>query len=248
MALEILRGYGRSEHEVRVDTVIVRPARAALSTAGRRLQLLAVPWAFGLLLGGEAVLPSLGVAAGPDRPLWVRFLLVAIAIAPAAVWIGHAWLGRIPSFRWLLEWPQPAARIDRDGIELVLAGEGARRFDWDIVASLQPGQRWRHPAELVGTDGTTLASVPESLVRPRPGWRSARTLAQAVVDLRPDRYALYSANWAGVADAFALRETVSVPFDIAAADRRRSAVVAAVCAVLIGGAVLGVVTWLAVRG
>lgn len=231
-----------------MDTVTVRPARAALSTAGRRLQLLAVPWAFGLLLGGEAVLASLGVVAGPDRPLWVRLLLVAIAITPAAVWLGHPWLGRTPSFRWLLEWPQPEARIDRDGIELVFAGEGARRFEWDAVASLRPSQRWRGPAELVGVEGTTLAYIPESLVHPRAGWRSSRTLAEEVVGTRPDRYALSGANWAGVPDAFALRGTPAGPPNVVAADRRRSAVINVVLALLLSGALLFVVLLLGQSG
>jgi hypothetical protein len=202
---------------------------------------LAVPWAFGLLLAGEAVLPSLGVAPGPDRPLWLRLLLVAIAITPAAVWIGHPWLGRIPSFRWLLEWPQPAARIDRGGIEFVFAGEGARRFEWDTVASLRPSERWRGPAELVGVEGTTLAYIPESLVHPRSGWRSSRTLAMEVVGARPDRYALSGTNWAGVPDAFALRGHPVGLLDVVAANRRRATVVIVVFALLLGSALLFVV-------
>ena len=94
------------------ETVVVRPRRATLSTAGRRLEVLAVPWAFGLLLAGDPALSSLGFADGPDRPVAVRLVFVAVAVAPAAVWLGHPWLGRIPPFRWLLEVPQPVARLD----------------------------------------------------------------------------------------------------------------------------------------
>lgn len=227
--------------------VIVQPSRPALATAGRWLGYLAWPWALGFLVAGNELLRAVGYPA-EQPPLVLRLAVIAIAAAPGAVWfVTQTRLGQVRGLRRLRAQPQPLARVDRHGIELSLPGHGVRRFDWEAVSRLDVINSWLHQdGRLIGTNGSTLAGIPESLVYPRsPTWRAlwTRTLAQVVVEVRPDRYALSGANWAGLLDAFALHEMVR-DYDALAADRRRTQIVAAFAAVLTAGAVVGGVAWL----
>ena len=220
----------------------VRPAGSTLSHAGRSVAILAVPWAIGFLLVADAVLSSLG-SPGPERPIVVRFAIVAIAAGPLVAWWTAAggWLGRVPGFRRLLAWPQPLARLSPDAIELTLPGEGTRRFDWEGVAALVPDHRWRDlgSAELHSPDGALLAVIPAGLAFPKAGWRSAPTLADLVVATRPDRYAITGGDAWGRSDAFDLVDRVPAPIDLATLRHRRVVLLGAIMVLLAILAVVG---------
>jgi len=221
--------------------VTVRPSAPALTTAGRWVGYLAWPWLFGVLLGGDWLLELVGYPTG-ERPLGLRLSLVAVAVVPGVLWLmTHSRLGQLRGFRRLRATPQPLARIDRNGIELSLPGQGVRRFAWEEVGRLDLSTSWPLRGTLVGTNGRTLALIPESLVHARRTWRSDRNLAQAVVEARPDRYAPV-ANWAGVTDAFALHELAQA--DPRAAERRRLLVRVVIIVGLGGATVISLAVWL----
>jgi len=171
----------------------------------------------------------------------LRFAIFAIAAGPGAVWfMTLTRLGQLRGLRRLRATTQPLARVDRHGLELSLPGHGVRRFLWEDVARLQIHYSWPLRGALVGTSGATLAVVPESLVHARRVWRSDRNLAQAVVEVRPDRYAQV-VNWAGVTDAFALHEMVDS--DPRAAERRRFLGRAVIISGLGGLTIISVAVW-----
>jgi hypothetical protein len=139
------------------------------------------------------------------------------------------------------------ARIDAEGIDLTLPRVGTRRLEWDHVASMIPRRRLQEQARLIGLDGTTLVVIPESLVYPIPFRGPIRTMAQVIVETRPDRYALSDADWRGLPDGFALRETVR-DFDVQEAERRRGALRSRSVLVLIAVTVGAIVLWFLTQG
>lgn len=211
--------------------IVVHPGRLELTPAGRLVFVLGLPSAIGFLLVAELVLPLLGMSR-EERPEWLRFALVGVALAPGLLWILHPRVGRLRAVRWMLADPQPAARLDDIAIELNAPGNGTQRYEWELVRSLEPGSGWRESARLVGTAGTVLARVPEALVHPRSGWRRSQTLAEAVVTLRPDRYKLDHVTWAGIPDGFTLASATEQAATLATARRRRTAVFAAIAVLL----------------
>lgn len=226
------------------EVLRVKPPRPTLTRSGRLLGLLALPWALGFLLAAGPLLATLGYSLGPQSPILLRVMVLAIGLTPAVIWMGHPWLGRAPGFRWLLESPQPFASLDSQGIALTLPGDGTRRVEWEHVASLVPRRPWRERARLVGVDGSTLVVIPDSLIHPKTAQGSSRTLAQLIVDVRPDRFALSDADWTGRPDAFSLRDAVG-HFDVRLAVRRRTAVSAGLVLVLIGVTLGAAMLWLA---
>ena len=85
---------------------------------------------------------------------------------------------------------------------------------WTDVASLtQRGRVW----DLMDVDGSVIGELGEELAYPRAqGWTDSRSLAERVVELRPDRYAVRgSGGWTtAVPSEFALRtasDVVGVP-------------------------------------
>lgn len=232
-----------TEQQVTGEALWVKPLRPTLTRSGRLLGLLALPWALGFLLAAGPLLAVLGISLGPQSPLLLRVIVLAVGLIPAVIWMGHRWLGRAPGFRWLLESPQPFASLDSQGIALTLPGDGTRRLEWDQIAALVP-RRWRERARLVGVEGSTLAVIPDGLVHPQTGQGSGRTLAQLIVDERPDRFALSHADWAGRPDAFSTRDAVG-HFDVRLAARRRTAVLAGFAVVLIGATLIAATLWFA---
>jgi len=180
------------------DPVVIKPRVPALSRAGRNLAVAAIPWFFASLL----VLYATGLA-GPNAPQAVRMLSVFVTVAPIGVFFCHQWLGRVAGFRWLHHRTQPQLVLGSGGLELQLPGSGRRRFSWDEVVGLRT--RPDRAADLLGRDGVALAKVPENmLLAGGTRWHS-ESIASAVVRMRPDRYRLSGANWAGVPNEFALR-------------------------------------------
>jgi len=221
--------------------VTVRPSAPALTAAGRWMGYLALPWALVAMLGGSWLLGLAGYRSG-DTPVPLRFLLLAFALAPGVVWIlSNSRLGQQPGLRRLRATPQPLAIIDSNGIELSIPEYGVRRFPWEAVARLQLSNTWPLRGTLVGMNGENLALIPESLVHARRTWRSDRNLAQAVVEMRPDRYAPV-VNWAGVTDAFALHELVRA--DARSLEWRRLRGRVVIIASLAGLTILSVAVWI----
>jgi len=94
------------------------------------------------------------------------------------------------------------ASLDPSGIELSLDGSESEVHRWDeIIAMERAGKAWR----LVGPDGSTVVTIPAGLALPRPSWSDGRTLAEAIVEMRPDRYALRGGRFEPGLDEFALR-------------------------------------------
>jgi hypothetical protein len=135
------------------------------------------------------------------RPRWVSYLIIAQAVVPIFVVAAAGPLGRFRLFRWMLATPLPRATIDDHGMELCLPGRGCERHRWDEIGRLVPSvlsrrERWTSKVpvprlDLQAPDGRLLASLPFSLAGPRArGLKSARTLAELVVERRPQRFAL----------------------------------------------------------
>lgn len=159
----------------------------------------AVAFFFGWMFGMNAVLLSLELRL----PSWLSVPLIFIGVIPIVIVyvalirfrLGHA-LGLIQSI------PTQAV-LDAAGIELSRDGSAPELYRWDdIVAMERLGKDWR----LVGLDESTVAAIPAGLARPRPSWSDAPTLAEAVVDMRPDRFALRGGTFEPGMTEFALRQ------------------------------------------
>jgi hypothetical protein len=118
--------------------------------------------------------------------------MISVGVAPAALYLLIPRLGKASRFAWLAARPQPGAVLGSTGIELNLPGIGTRSFRWDEVGSMSMEHRLQSFGELRDADGQTLVTIPESLIYPRGPhwWDDGDTLAQAVVNTRPDRYEL----------------------------------------------------------
>jgi hypothetical protein len=209
--------------------------------------MLALPWAFAVFFGGAWLLEALGYPLSPETPPLIPVLWVTVAMAPSAIWFVVQWLGRVPGLGWMLARPQPLARVDAGGIDLTLPGVGARRFEWERVAGLVPRRRLGETARLIGLDGKTLADIPDGLVTAHRVKGSTRTLAQLIVELRPDRYGLSDADWAGLPDGFALRGTVR-DIDPRVAERRRTALLSMTVLILAATTIGAIVVWFLAQG
>lgn len=168
---------------------------------GRWFAIAAIAFFFLWLLGADAVLRAAGLPS-PQRPGWLRGLLAAVALAPIAV--GYVSLVR-PGIGAALGLIDPKARaiIDASGIDVSFEGAAPEVHRWDDIAALErDGPDWR----LIGTDGSTVAAVARELAHPRPSWFDAPTLAEAIVEMRPDRFSLRGGQYEPGLSEFALRE------------------------------------------
>jgi hypothetical protein len=169
---------------------------------GRWFLIFAGAFFFVWLFGMNEVLLSLE-PPGQRSPGWLRAILIFIAVIPIA--IAYVAFTRFRLGRTLgLIQPIPSrAVLDPAGIELSLDGSAPEVHRWDdIVAMEKAGKDWR----LVGPDGSTVAAIPRGLVYPRPSWSDAPSLAEAVVDMRPDRFALRGGRFEPGLTELALRE------------------------------------------
>lgn len=183
---------------VPIDPVTIKPPRPTFSNAGRWLIVVSVPWFFLVLLGSSA----LGLV-GRDDPQAQRILAIIVAGAPVIVLVFHQWLGRVPGLRWLHHRIQPRLAIGANGLDLRLPDVGEHFYSWDKVGGIRT--RTRGGADLLAPDGAVLARIPESMVLAGGTWWRSESVASVVVRVRPDRYRLSGANWAGVPTEFALR-------------------------------------------
>jgi hypothetical protein len=154
------------------------------------------------LLAIDAILRGVGLP-NDHRPVALRIALIALGFVPLTV---VTYVARRPTIARRLGWIKtlPAkASIDLEGLRLTLDGIEMPRLRWDDVASLeQAGRDWR----LVGLDGSGLATVPASLMWPRPSWTDAPSFAELVVELRPDRYALRGERYEPGLTEFSIRQ------------------------------------------
>ena len=227
--------------------VVLRPSKPAFTQAGRAFLLLSVPWVFVALVASESLLTAVGLSPA-ERPSSLQLVVVMVAFGPVFVAMLHRPISRLRGFGWLLESPQPSARVDEGGLELVLPGEGVRRFGWSEMTELVVVQATWFSAmhgELRGPYGSTLATIPHSLMHPRVEWGEFRTLAQAIAEANPGRYALTDYNAFGIGYGFTpLGGSRSRPDLAHAAARRRFLVrlvvwsVLGVLAVAVGGALM----------
>lgn len=181
-----------------------------MSRAGNVFTLFAWVW---MVVGPVVVYSILGLIDIVERPLSVRLagftVILVVGFGPfVVVLLMMSFHGRrlasLRPFRWLLATTQPGASLDPDGIELCSPAAGCRRFTWDQIARMEPTIEWRRgsfvegsPAlDLTGPDGRVLFRVPPSIYeRLEPAgskrwWSRPLTLAEYVVVMRPDQFAL----------------------------------------------------------
>lgn len=218
--------------------IVVLPRHPAHSTVGTWFVRLSLPWLLVSLLAIDTIMMWAGLPSG-QRPLPIRLLIVAIGVAPVAIVLLRSRLVKVAAFRWLFIHPQPLASVRSTHLELHTPELGSRLFDWDQVGSLRLKGAWDRGAELRSPAGELLATIPDVLVHPRIGVRTADTLAETVVKVRPDRYALApEASSLGRPASFDLREVIGSGIDVHAWRRRRNVVTLVVAgALLLIGAV-----------
>lgn len=217
--------------------ITLRSYRPVISRLGRGVAWASLPWALFVLFGTYGVL-----GWSDDQPLVVRIFVVAVALAPGLICVACPWLPRVPGIRRLLADPQPEATLDPDGIRLVLPSRPVQRFQWSEVASLAPSNDLRGSSSLLAPGGNVLATVPSYLVA--PGGPGPRSLAEAVVSVRPDRYVLTPGGMHSLTPWFDLRDR-AVSID-ARYDPRRSRNVAVLLVVtfLVVVGVLAAILWI----
>ena len=181
--------------------VVLRAESARPNRRGRWLGIFAVPffflWLFGLTQGLRAIDPD------GRLPGWQTSLLIAVAVVPIAVWYVSLVRPRVGHALGLTQALMSQATLYPSGIELSIDGSVPERHGWDDVSGLERTDRdWR----LVGPGGATVAEIPRELALPRASWFDAPTLAEAIVEIRPDRYALRGGSWEPGLTEFALRE------------------------------------------
>jgi hypothetical protein len=121
----------------------------------------------------------------------VRLAIVNIALIPVVVVVASPALRRVPGFGWMFLSPQPLAIVRPEGMELHLPESGTRTYGWDEIGSLKVlVEGWRYWGELRDPDGSLVERIPDTLIHPKTGWFTASTLAESIVQARPDRYAL----------------------------------------------------------
>lgn len=219
--------------------IVVRPRSPVFTTVGTWVVRLCLPWLLLSLLMLDAALTAMGLPPG-ERSLPLRLTIVAIGALPVAIVLFSPLLVRLPGFDWLFTRPQPTAVLNPTDLTLLLPSGGERRYRWEDIASLKFKGRWNGGSELRSPDGELLADIPDEIVHPKPGWRSADTLAESVVQVRPDRFALAPDTPSlGRPASFDLRDRVGAGVDLVAWKRRRDAILVAVFAVLILVGVIG---------
>ena len=181
-------------------------SRPTLSRAGRWLVGLTFPW----ILAATVLVRLLDSATDLGSPQRLVVIAVYAVLAGGPLLLaGVAVTARQARWmrpRWLFGWPQPRADIGPDGLALWSPVSDVRRFAWDEVGSLSVTSPWLRAGELRAPDGTLLATVPAGLMHPRMVGRHPRTLAEWIVDARPDRFILVDRG-PSEPDAFELANT-----------------------------------------
>ena len=143
------------------------------------------------------------VPPGQRLPGWLGVTLIVIAVIPMVVAYVAFVRFRLGRALGLIKSVPTQAVLDPAGIELSLDGSAPKVYRWDDIVALEKlGNDWR----LVGPDGSTVAAIPAGLAFPRPTWSDAPSLAEAVVDMRPDRFALRGGRFDPGVTEFTLRE------------------------------------------
>ena len=219
--------------------IVVRPRSPVFTTIGTWVVRLCLPWLLLSLLVLDAALTAMGLPPG-ERSLPLRLTIVAIGALPVAIVLLSPLLVRLPGFDWLFLRPQRMALLDSTELTLLLPKGGERRYRWEDIGSLKFKGRWNGGSELHSPDGKLLAEVPDEIVHPKQGWRTADTLAESVVQVRPDRFALATDRPSlGRPASFDLRDRVGAGVDLVAWKRRRDIILIAVFAVLVLLGVIG---------
>ena len=181
--------------------VVLRAQRARPTRRGRWFGIAAGAFFFVWLIGADALLSAAGLP-GSLRPGWLRGIVIAVALAPVVVSYVALIRPRIGHALGLTQALPSRAVLDSPGIQLSVDGRAPEVHRWHDIAALERDDRdWR----LTGPDGSTPAAVPLELARPRPSWFDAHTLAEAIVEKRPDRYALRGGRFEPGLTEFALR-------------------------------------------
>jgi hypothetical protein len=181
--------------------LVLRAEGARQNRRGRWLGIFAIAFFFVWLFGLNEVLLASDVRE--RLPGWLPGLLISVALIPGAVWyvsLVRPTLGRALG---LTQEIFSQATLDPSGVELSVHGSVPERHTWDEISALERADRdWR----LVGPGGATVAKIPRELALPRASMWDAPTLAEAIVEMRPDRYALRAGPWEPGLTEFALRE------------------------------------------
>ena len=135
------------------------------------------------LVGADLLLRAIWLPAA-QRSSGLRIVMIVVAVLPLVV-VGLSIIRpRTGTALGLLRRIPTQAVIDPSGIELSIDGWMPESARWDEISGLaRTEDDWR----LFGPDGATVLTIPRELVRPRPSWFDGPTLAEAVVQIRPDR-------------------------------------------------------------
>jgi hypothetical protein len=182
--------------------LVLKAQGARQNRKGRWLGIFAVVFFFVWLFGAYAFLDA---STPPDRrlPELPTALLIAIGLIPGATWYVALIRPKIGRALGLIQATFSQAVVDAAAIELSIEGREPVRYRWDDITALErAGKDWR----FVGPDGSTVTTVPYELAIPKSSWFDAPTLAEAIVERRPDRYALRGGRFESGLTEFALRE------------------------------------------
>jgi hypothetical protein len=165
------------------DGQLIRARSVEHTRVGKLLDIVVLPWALGWLLLSDALLSQIGLS-NDVRPGWLKLIWLSVALVPLGVAILSGLAPGRPIIRLFAE-PAPWVRISQRGIEVWR--RPGRPYRWDEIECLtRVGGLW----ELSGVDGTLIAEIPESLTYPSPGWTDARSLAERIVDYKPELFQL----------------------------------------------------------
>jgi hypothetical protein len=165
---------------------VLRSSHVPKTRRGRWFLIFAVAFFLAWLFGSNAVLLSLEPPDQGSRA-WLRTALIGIAAIPIVIAYISFFRFRLGRALGLIQSIPTQAVLDPSGIELSLDGSAPEIHRWEeIVAMEKVGDDWR----LVGPDGSTVVPIPSGLAVPSASWFDAPTLAEAIVDMRPDRYSL----------------------------------------------------------
>ena len=182
--------------------VVLKAQGARQNRRGRLLGIFAVLFFFAWLFGGYTLLDA---TTPPDErlPGGLTALLIAIGLIPGAIWYVARVRPRVGRALGLIQATFSQAVVDAAAIELSIEGLEPERYRWeDITALERAGKDWR----FVGPDGATVTTVPYELAVPKSSLFDAPTLAEAIVERRPDRYALRGGRFESGLTEFSLRE------------------------------------------
>ncbi len=181
--------------------LVLRAESARPNRRGRWFGVFAVAFFFVWLFALNEVLLASDLRDG--LPGWLPGILIAVAAIPGAVWYVSLVRPRVGHALGLTQAVLSQATLDPSGIELSVHGLVPERHGWGEITGLERTDRdWR----LVGQGGATVAEIPRELALPRASWTDAPTLAEAIVDMRPDRYALRGGPFEQGLTEFSLRE------------------------------------------